>query len=102
MEAVTIETKNNPSDLYWKKKDGSLVLISSLTDEEVIAARKLSCELADKNFAKSKRAEFEVKKYNDISNLYSNLLEALDEELAVRKEKAKEILTKLELAEKEI
>jgi len=101
IEAVEIEVKENENDRLWKKKDGSLVRISSLSNQELIEARKISGSLLDKYFSKKEKALYQVKKCSDICELHGDLLEKLDEELVLRKEKTLQEYKALETAEKD-
>jgi hypothetical protein len=99
MEGVEIQAKDNENQLLWKKKDGSLVNINTLTDNELIEARKISSSLMNKYYNFKEKALYQVKKCSDICDLHSELLEQLDEELIVRKEvyaKKAELLIKAE------
>ena len=64
---VSMTVKETTEELFWKTKDGSLVPISQLTLEQIQEAKR---------FAKQK-IEFFYPKYE----LFSNLLEALDNRL---------------------
>lgn len=99
MEGVEIQAKDSENQLLWKKKDGSLVNISTLSDSELIEARKISSSLMNKYYNFKEKALYQVKKCVDICDLHTELLEQLDEELIVRKEvyaKKAEMLIKAE------
>lgn len=85
MEAVEIQAKDNEDQRLWKKKNGNLVAINTLNDSELIEARKISSSLINKYFALKEKAMYQVKKCIDISDLHTELLEQLDNELAIRK-----------------
>jgi hypothetical protein len=99
MEGVEIQAKDSENQLLWKKKDGSLVNISTLSDSELIEARKISSSLMNKYYNFKEKALYQVKKCADICDLHTELLEQLDEELIVRKKvyaKKAELLMKAE------
>ena len=99
MEGVEIQAKDREDQLLWKKKNGSLVNINTLNDEELIEARKISSSLMNKYYNFKEKALYQVKKCADICDLHTQLLEQLDEELIVRKKvyaKKAELLMKAE------
>lgn len=99
MDPVEIQAKDTESQRLWKKQDGSLVGIPTLTDEELINARKISASLMTKYFYKKEKALYQVKKCSDICDLHTELLEQLDVELGERKEKYAKQVEILQLAE---
>lgn len=100
LEPVEIQVKETENERLWKKKDGSLVRISSLNNEELIEARKISGNLLDKYYSKKEKALYQVKKCSDICELHGDLLESLDKELNDRKQKFLQEYQILEEAEK--
>jgi len=101
-EPVEIQAKNHENERLWKKKDGSLVNINTLTDEELILARKISSSLLNKYYTKKEDAILKVKQYSDISDLHGDLLVSLDNELKERTERYVKCVEMLQLAEQEI
>lgn len=102
MEAVEIQAKDDENQLLWKKKNGDLVNINTLNDEELIEARKISSSLINKYYYLKEKALKDYKKCTDISNLHTDLLEQLDSELENRKEIYSKKVNLLLKAEQEI
>lgn len=102
MEAVEIQAKDDENQRLWKKKNGNLVAINTLSDSELIEARKISSSLINKYFGLKEKAMYQVKKCMDISDLHTELLEQLDNELISRKENYAKKVELLKFAENEI
>jgi hypothetical protein len=99
MDGVEIQAKDDENQKLWKKKNGSLVNINTLSDDELIEARKISSSLINKYYYLKEKYLYQVKKCADISDLHTELLASLDAELSKRKEvyaKKAEMLIKAE------
>lgn len=102
MDGVEIQAKDDENQRLWKQKNGNLVAINTLTDPELIEARKISSSLINKYYNLKERALFQVKKCADISDLHTELLEQLDSELDNRKKVYAQKVEMLSKAEQEV
>jgi len=64
MEGVEIQAKDSENQLLWKKKDGSLVNISTLSDSELM--EQLDEELIVRKEVYAKKAELLIKAEQEI------------------------------------
>lgn len=102
MDGVEIQAKDDENQRLWKQKNGNLVAINTLTDSELIEARKISSSLINKYYNMKEKALFQVKKCADISDLHTELLEQLDSELETRKQVYANKVEMLSKAEQEV
>lgn len=102
MDGVEIQAKDDENQRLWKQKNGNLVAINTLTDSELIEARKISSSLINKYYNMKEKALFQVKKCADISDLHTELLEQLDSELDNRKKVYAQKVEMLSKAEQEV
>lgn len=102
MDGVEIQAKDDENQRLWKQKNGNLVAINTLTDPELIEARKISSSLINKYYNMKEKALFQVKKCADISDLHTELLEQLDSELETRKQVYANKVEMLSKAEQEV